>query len=198
MIVIGLTGSIGMGKSTAAAMFEELGIPAHNSDTAVHELLAPGGKAYEAVRAAFPGAAAGSGEIDRKALGALVFSDADKRAALENILHPLVRESQQAFIQGAEAAGHKAVVLDIPLLFETGADKNVDVTVTVHAPEDVQRARVLARPGMTEERFQSILATQMPSAEKCARSDYVVETGAGLDATLARIKDIAKEILGDA
>lgn len=183
-----------MGKSTAAGMFEELGIPCHNSDTAVHELLAPGGKGFDAVAAKFPEAVQGDA-IDRKVLGALVFNDPDKRRALEDILHPLVRESQQAFIKGEQAAGRTAVVLDIPLLFETGADKNVDVTVTVEAPPDVQRARVLARPGMTAERFKTILKTQMPSAEKTARSNYVVQTGVHLDDTFAQIKKIVTEIL---
>lgn len=198
MIIIGLTGSIGMGKSTVAGMFEDLGVPAHNSDTEVHELLAPGGKAYAAVAEAFPGAVAESGEIDRKALGALVFKAPGKRRTLEGILHPLVRQGQQDFLLKAQAEKKKAVVLDVPLLFETGADKNVDVTVTVQAPEEIQRARVLARPGMTEERLEAILESQMPSADKCARSDYVVETGGSLDDTFEQVKDVLGKILSNA
>jgi dephospho-CoA kinase len=197
MIVLGLTGSIGMGKSTAAGMLESLGVPCHDSDVAVHRLMAVGGKAYEAVAKAFPGVAA-QGGIDRKALGRIVFADAAARERLEGILHPLVRESQKEFVKKHEGLGAKAVVLDIPLLFETGAEANLDKVICVHAPYEVQRQRVLARPGMTDEKFEAILASQMPSSEKCARADYVVETGAGMADTMRQIKDIVSEVLGDA
>lgn len=193
-----------MGKSTIAAMFEQEGIPCHDSDATVHALLAPDGKAYCAVAAAFPderypriyaqAEQPGPKAIDRKALGAVVFHDEAARKTLEGILHPLVQGSQKDFVQAAERKGLKAVVLDIPLLFETGAEEYMDFVVCVHAPHNIQRERVLARPGMTEEKFEAILAMQMPSEEKCARSDFVVETGLGKAVSMRQVKDIIREI----
>lgn len=195
MIVLGLTGSIGMGKSAVAAMFNELGIPGHNSDVAVHAALAPGGAAASAVAAAFPEALL-AGAIDRGALGRIVFADEAARRTLEGILHPLVREAEKNFIKEARDKGHKAVVLDIPLLYETGAEAYCDKVICVDAPYEIQRERVLARPGMTPEKFEAILASQMPSSEKCARADYVVQTGGDKAVTMAQVKQIANEILG--
>ena len=187
MIVIGLTGSIGMGKSTVAAMFEEEGAPSFNSDTAVHMLYAAGGAAVEPVEAAFPGVSK-HGAIDRVALSARVVGNVDEIKRLEAIVHPLVRQAQMQFLQDQRDAGAAFVVLDIPLLFEGGGAKFVDTTVVVSAPADVQRARVLARPGMTEEKFEAILALQMPDAEKRARADFVIDTGGPLEDTRAQVR----------
>lgn len=204
MIVVGLTGSIGMGKSTIARMFEQEGLPCFDSDAAVHGLLSPGGKAYAAVAAAFPPRTypqiykGDPSIIERKALGAIVFHNAEERQKLEGILHPLVRKAQTEFLAAAQQKGLKAVVLDIPLLFETGGEAFVDVIVCAHAPPEIQRQRVLARPGMTPEKFEAILAMQMPSVEKCARSHYVVETGASHAATMAAVKNIVREVLSRA
>jgi dephospho-CoA kinase len=204
MIVIGLTGSIGMGKSTIAAMFEQEGVPCHDSDAAVHALITPEGGAYSSIAAAFPQARYPEiykGEpkvIERKALGAVVFHNSEARKKLDGILQPMVREAQAEFVAACQAKGLKAVVLDIPLLFETGGNPLVDVTVCAHAPYEVQRARVLARPGMSLEKFEAILGAQMPSEEKCARSDYVIETGGSRDATLQAVKDIIRKVSGHA
>lgn len=180
MIVIGLTGSIGMGKSTAADMLRTMGVPVHDSDAAVHGLLARGGAGVAPVAARFPEAFNHKAQaIDRAALGKVIFADDDKRRALEGILHPLVRSAQDAFIRAQQRAGRDMVALDIPLLFETGAEQRVDVTIVVTAPAHIQRQRVLARPGMTEEQFQARLSRQMSDAEKRRRADYVVQTGIG-------------------
>jgi dephospho-CoA kinase len=195
MIVIGLTGSIGMGKSTAANMMREMGVPVHDSDAVVHELLAPGGAGVAAVAARFPGAIDRKTKgIDRKALGAAVFGNDTERRALEAILHPLVQQSQAAFIRTQKRMGRAMVVLDIPLLFETGAEQRVDKVIVVSAPYEIQRQRVLARPGMTEEQFQKRLASQMGDAEKCRRADYVVQTGIGLAHTRAALAKIVREL----
>lgn len=205
MIVLGLTGSIGMGKSTICAMFEREGIPCHDSDAAVHELLSPEGAGYFAVTAAFPYYSYPQiykrlvkGEpkiIERKALGAVVFHDVEARKKLEGILHPLVRASQKEFVRVAQRKGLRAVILDIPLLFETGAEDYLDHVICVHAPYHIQKQRVLARPGMTEERFAAIVAAQMPSEEKCARSDFVIETGLGRAVSMRQVKDIVREVV---
>ncbi len=195
MIVIGLTGSIGMGKSTAANMLRDMGVPVHDSDAAVHELLAPGGAGVEPVRAAFPAAYdKATGGIDRRALGRAVFGDAASLRALESILHPLVQQSQQAFIRAQQRAGIKMVALDIPLLFETGAEARCDYTVVVSAPYEIQRQRVLARPGMTEEMFQQRLAQQMSDGDKRARADFVVQTGIGLAHTRQELAHVLRVI----
>jgi dephospho-CoA kinase len=189
MIVIGLTGSIGMGKSTVAAMFAEEGAPAFNSDEAVHTLYAPGGAAVALVGEAFPGVVR-DGAIDRAALSAQVVTDDDAIARLERIVHPLVRQAQAEFLQTNRDAGAGAVVLDIPLLFETGGSTLVDKIVVVSAPAEVQRARVLGRPGMTEEKFDALLARQLPDAEKRARADFVIDTGGDFDVTRAQVRAV--------
>ena len=194
MIVLGLTGSVGMGKSTAAAMLRRLGIAVHDSDAAVHRLLAPKGAAVAAVAAAFPGVRRKDGGIDRPALGARVFADPAALRRLERILHPLVRLSQQRFLARARARRRKLVVLDIPLLFESGGAQRCDKVAVVSAPAFLQRARVLARPGMTEARFAAILAQQMPDAEKRRRADYVVASGLGRAFTFRRLRRIVRAL----
>lgn len=195
MIVIGLTGSIGMGKSTAANMLRDMGVPVHDSDAAVHELLAPGGAGVEAVAAMFPDCRdKDAGGIDRRKLGAAVFGDAGALRALESILHPLVREQQQSFIRAQQRAGAAMVALDIPLLFETGAEARCDYTIVVSAPAAIQRQRVLARPGMTEEAFEKRLAQQMSDADKRARADFVVQTGIGMAHTRQELAQVLRTI----
>jgi dephospho-CoA kinase len=189
MIVIGLTGSIGMGKSTVAAMFADQGAPSFNSDDAVHELYAAGGAAVAPVSAAFPGVIRDGG-IDRAALSELVVDDTPALRRLEAIVHPLVRAAQAQFLVDQRAADVEAVVLDIPLLFESGAAELFDKVVVVSAPPDVQRARVLARPGMTIEKFEGLLARQVPDAEKRARADFVIDTAGSLDNTRAQVSAV--------
>lgn len=198
MIVIGITGSIGMGKSTAAAMLADMGIPVHDSDAAVHKLLAAEGAAVHAVGAAFPDAmkqdAAGRDYIDRPILGRIVFADRAAKKKLEDILHPLVRAESDAFKEDMQKQGHALVVLDIPLLFETGGEKRVDVTICVSASKETQRERVLARPGMTAEKFDRIVAGQLPDAEKRKRADYVVDTDGGIEDTRQKLKKILETV----
>lgn len=189
MIIIGLTGSIGMGKSTVAAMFAEEGAPSFNSDMAVHNLYAPGGAAVAPVEAAFPGVTK-DGAIDRVTLSARVVGNPDEIKRLEAIVHPLVRQAQMQFVQDQRDAGANFVVLDIPLLFEGNGAKFVDNTVVVSAPAEVQRARVLARPGMSVEKFEAILALQMPDAEKRALADFVIDTSVSLDETRAQVRGV--------
>ncbi|MBC7140990.1 MAG: dephospho-CoA kinase [Rhodobacteraceae bacterium] len=174
---LGLTGSIGMGKSTTAAMFADAGVPVWDADAAVHRLYAPGGGAVAAIAALFPDAA-GPGGVDRDRLRARVTADPDALARLEAAVHPLVAADRAAFLARAEADGAALVVLDIPLLFETGAEAELDAVLVVSAPPEVQRQRVLARPGMTPEALARILARQMPDSEKRARADFVIETTA--------------------
>jgi dephospho-CoA kinase len=197
MIVLGLTGSIGMGKSTAAAMLRRLGVPVHDADATVHRLLGPGGGAVAPVARAFPGgviedARTGRTRIDRAALGRLVFADSAALHRLEAILHPLVRADERRFRRRMQARHVPLIVLDIPLLFESGGDRRCDATLVVTAPARIQRARVMARQGMTEERFAAILAKQMPDAEKRRRADFVVQTGLGRNATLRRLAAIVR------
>lgn len=191
MIVLGLTGSIGMGKSTTARMFAEAGVPVHDSDETVHRLYA--GKAAPLVEAAFPGTTSG-GVVDRARLGARVLGDAAALKQLEAIIHPLVRADAEAFLAKHRNAGESIAVLDIPLLFETGGRGRVDKVVVVTAPADVQRQRVLARPGMTEEKLASILARQVPDAEKRRLADFVIDTGNGLEAARAAVAAIVAEL----
>ena len=186
MIILGLTGSVGMGKSTAAREFRRMGIPVHDADKAVHRLLGRGGKAVAAVAAAFPGVEKG-GAIDRAALGRLVFSDPAALKRLEAILHPLVRQAERAFLARARRRRRKLVVLDIPLLFETGGEARCDKVVVVSAPRRVQLARVMARPGMTAERLAGVEARQMPDAEKRRRADIIIETGLDRHHRLAKL-----------
>ena len=178
-----------MGKSTVAAMFAEQGAPAFNSDDAVHALYAVGGAAVEPVGEAFPGVVR-DGAIDRTALSAQVVNNDEAIARLERIVHPLVRQAQAEFLQASRDAGADVVVLDIPLLFESGAAALVDKIVVVSAPADVQRARVLGRPGMTAEKFEALLARQLPDAEKRARADFVIDTGGDFDATRAQVRAV--------
>lgn len=189
MIVLGLTGSIGMGKSTTAAMFEAEGVPVYDSDAAVHALYAAGGAAVAPVEAAFPGVVT-DGAIDRAKLSARVVGDPEALAKLEAIVHPLVGAHRIGFFDKARAEGHEIVVLDVPLLFETGGQKSVDKVVVVSAPPEVQRARVLARPEMTPEKFEAILARQLPDAEKRARADFVIDTGQGVDHAREQVRDL--------
>jgi dephospho-CoA kinase len=189
MIVVGLTGSIGMGKSTTAQMFVDEGVPVYDSDAAVHALYASGGAAVAPVQAAFPGVVV-DGAIDRARLSAAVMGNSEALAVLESIVHPLVGAHRIGFFEAAQAQGADIVVLDIPLLYETGGEKKVDEVVVVSAPADVQRRRVLARPGMDPAKFEAILARQMPDAEKRALADFVIDTGQGLDAARDQVRDI--------
>lgn len=191
MIVIGLTGSIGMGKSTTAKMFAEEGVPVHDSDEAVHRLYS--GAAVPLVEAAFPGVTV-DGRIDRVRLGERVIGNAEAIRKLEQIVHPLVRADADAFLARNRAADAKLAVLDIPLLFETGGRDRVDKVVVVSAPAAIQRERVLARPGMTVEKFEAILARQVPDAEKRRLADFVVDTGAGIEAARATVRRIVADL----
>lgn len=184
---LGLTGSIGMGKSTVAAMFADAGIPVFDADAAVHALQGPGGRVVPLIEARFPGTTGPQG-VDRAVLGQRVFGDADALKALEAIVHPAVADARTTFL--ATHAHAPFVVLDVPLLFEAGGWASVDRIAVVSAPEDVQRARVLARAGMTPERFAAILAKQMPDAEKRARADFVIPTGGRLEETRAVVTDV--------
>lgn len=187
MFILGLTGSIGMGKSTTAKFFAGEGVPVHDADAAVHRLYE--GEAVAAIEAAFPGTTA-DGKVDRQKLAARVVGNTGARKRLEGIVHPLVRESEKKFLAAARERGAAVVVLDIPLLYETGGESRVDAVVVASAPPEVQRARVLARPDMTPERFEGLLAAQVPDAEKRRRADFVVETGRGFDAARAQVRDI--------
>jgi dephospho-CoA kinase len=187
MVILGLTGSIGMGKSTTANFFAEAGVPVHDADAAVHRLYE--GEAAPAIERAFPGSTV-AGKVDRARLTAKVVGDEAARRRLEAIVHPLVRQSELKFLVEARARGARIVVLDIPLLFETGGEERVDAVVVVSAPEEMQRARVLARAGMTPEKFDALLAAQVPDAEKRRRADFVVDTGQGFDAARAQVHDI--------
>lgn len=189
MRIIGLTGSIGMGKSVAAKQWRSLGVPVHDADAVVHQLLSPNGKAFSLVQQAFPSVVM-NGEIDRRELGKIVFHDAGQRAVLESILHPLVRESSHKFIEQCRRRREKICVLDIPLLFETGRDKTVHEIMCVTAPHWVQRRRVLARPNMTEDKFKAIVKMQTPDYRKRSLSDHVVITACGRRRTLNAIKRI--------
>ena len=187
MFILGLTGSLGMGKSTAARFFAEAGVPVHDADAVVHRLYE--GEAVAAIEAAFPGTTAG-GKVDRNKLAARVLGDAAALQRLEAIVHPLVQEAERRLLAEAAANGEKIAVLDIPLLFETGGNRRVDAVVVVSAPPDVQRARVLERPGMTIEKLESILSKQMPDAEKRRRADFVVDSSQGFESARAQVRAI--------
>jgi dephospho-CoA kinase len=187
MIIIGLTGSIGMGKSAVAGMFRKLGVPVFDADLEVRRVQGPGGRALAHIEALFPGTTH-QGGLHRDKLGAAVFGNAENLRQLERILHPLVGEAQSRFLQ--QHRRRPAVVLDVPLLFEKGGWKLCDLTVVVSAPYRVQRARVLARPGMTREKFAAILKTQMGDAEKRARADIVIPTGRGRRTTWLAVRRI--------
>jgi dephospho-CoA kinase len=188
---VGLTGSIGMGKSTTAQMFRDEGIAVLDSDQIVHDLYR--GAAVAPIAAAFPDVVV-DGVVDRSALGAHVLSDPAAMEKLEAIVHPLVWAARDAFIQQRQAQGDWIVVYDVPLLFETGADKSVDAIVVVTAPPELQKQRVLMRPGMTQEKFEAIAGKQTPDTEKRARADFIVETGEGLDAARAQVRHILKTL----
>lgn len=194
MIVLGLTGSIGMGKSTTAQMFADEGALVWNADAAVHDLYALGGEAVGPVGEAFPGVVV-DGAVDRTRLADALGRDEDAFRRLEGIVHPLVVRGRADDLAAAEANGIKLAVLDIPLLFETGGDAAVDAVVVVTADSEVQAARVLARPGMTRERFDAILARQTPDAEKRRRADFLVDTGRGLDAARVQVREIVGTVL---
>ena len=191
MIVIGLTGSIGMGKSNAAAAFRRLGLPVYDADQAVHRLLAKGGAAVPAVEAAFPGVVR-DGAVDRQALGARVFADPAALTRLEAILHPLARRAARRFLLNQRRQRRDLVVLDIPLLFETGGEALCDLVAVVSAPRAVQEARVLARPGMTREKMAGVEARQMSDAEKRRRADVVIDTGLNKHHTLKSLQALVR------
>jgi dephospho-CoA kinase len=190
MFVIGLTGSIAMGKSTTARLFAEEGVPVHDADAAVHRLYE--GEAVGPIEAAFPGVTK-AGKVDRAALGQRVAGDQPALRRLEQVVHPLVRASEVQFLNDAEASGAQTVVLDIPLLFETGADRRVDAVVVVSAPVEVQRAR-LAERGIEMERLKALLARQMPDAEKRQRADFVVDSSQGIEHARAQVRQILKAV----
>jgi dephospho-CoA kinase len=192
MIVLGLTGSIGMGKSTAAQMFIDEGIPVHSSDEAVHRLYS--GAAVPLIEAAFPGTTI-DGKVDRVKLSAVVIGNPEALRKLERIVHPLVLEEENRFREEALRSGEKLVVFDIPLLFETGAEKRVDKVLVVSAPEDVQRKRVLGRPGMMPAKLDAILARQTPDAEKRWRADYIIDTRYDLDVTRSEVRKIIHSLV---
>jgi dephospho-CoA kinase len=191
MFVLGLTGSIGMGKSTTAKMFAAEGVPVQDADAIVHQLYE--GEATAAIEAAFPGTTSG-GKVNREKLGRAVLGDAEAIKRLEKIVHPLVAQARGKFLAEAKRNGAPVVVLDIPLLFETGGDKRCDAVVVVSAPADVQRKRTFERPGMTEQKLAAIMAKQMPDEEKRRRADFVVDTSKGMDAARAQVRDILKAV----
>lgn len=195
MIVIGLTGSIGMGKSATAALFAEAGAAVYDADAEVRRLYEPGGAAVAAVGAAFPGVVRG-GAVDRALLGEQVLGDGEALARLNAIVWPMMGQARAAFLAEAKASGAPFAVLDIPLLLETGGERAVDMVVVASAPAEVQRARVLARPGMTVAKFEAILAAQMADADKRDRADHVVDTGAGLDDARAQVAAILADLRG--
>lgn len=191
MFILGLTGSLGMGKSTTAKFFAEEGVPVHDADAAVHRLYA--GEAAPLIEQAFPGTTV-DGKVDREKLGKAVLGNADAIKRLEHIVHPLVRADEQRFLAEAEASGAMVAVLDIPLLYETGGDKRCDAVVVVSAPAEMQRKRAFERPGMTEEKLRALLAKQLPDADKRARADFVVDSGKGFDAAHAQVREILKRV----
>lgn len=193
MFVLGLTGSIGMGKSTTSAFFREAGIPVHDADAAVHRLYA--GAAVAPIAAAFPGTVV-DGKVDRTRLSAIVLKDGAAMKRLEAIVHPLVGEAEREFRAAARARGRPLVVLDIPLLLETGGERRVDAVAVVSAPAAVQRARVLARPGMSDGKLDAILARQVPDAEKRRRAHFVIESGFGLESAGRQVSDIIRALAG--
>jgi dephospho-CoA kinase len=187
MIILGLTGSIGMGKSTTAKLFEEAGVPVYDADAAVHKIYE--GEAAAAIEAAFPGTTA-DGRVDRNKLSAKVVHDPAAMKRLEQIVHPMLGASRQKFLHDAEQSGAPVAVVDIPLLFETGGEKRVDAVVVVTTTPEIQRQRILERDNMTGEKLEAILARQLPDAEKRKRADFVVDTSHGHDPVRARIRDI--------
>jgi dephospho-CoA kinase len=192
-LLVGLTGSIGMGKTETAKMFAQLGVPVYDADAAVHRLYQPGGAAVAKIAEAFPDCVK-DGQVDRTRLGAHVTGNLESFRKLESIVHPLVAREQQQFLKEAADAGADMVVLDIPLLFETGGHARMDAVVVVSAPKDVQRARVLARPGMTEDKLKGILTKQMPDAEKRAQAHFVIETDKGLSHAFEQVEAVVQAL----
>lgn len=195
MKIIGLTGSIGMGKTTTAAMFEDLGVPIWNADGAVHRLYAPGGHGIDPVSAAFPTARTADASIDRDVLGELVLNAPDQLKRLETIVHPLVGQDRALFLTKARAANAAIVIVDVPLLFETGGEKYVDRVIVVTCAPTLQKSRVLARVGMSEVKFLSILARQTPDSEKRARADFIITTDVSLDETREQVGRVYAQLL---
>lgn len=193
MLVIGLTGSIGMGKTTTAGLFAREGVAVLDSDRVVHDLYRD--EAVALIEAAFPGST-GEGGVDRVRLGELLKENPANFKKLENIVHPLVQKKQQEFLQSSRDQGREFALLDIPLLFETGAERRVDIVVVATCDADVQRERVLSRPGMTPEKFELILSRQMPDAEKRRRADFIIDTGHGIEAAHGRVKEILSDLAG--
>jgi dephospho-CoA kinase len=192
MIVLGLTGSVGMGKSTTAQMFVAEGVPLFDADAAVHQLYA--GEAAPVIEREFPGTTK-NGTVDREKLSAFVVGKPEALSRLEKLIHPLVGKLRAKFMENAEKSGAKAVVLDIPLLFETGDPSKFHAVVVVSAPAEIQRERVLARPGMTAEKFEAILKRQTPDSEKRARADFVIDTGKGLDEARRQVREVLAQVL---
>ena len=191
MFVLGLTGSLGMGKSTTAGFFAELCVPVHDADAAVHRLYKA--EAVPLIEAAFPGTTA-HGEVDREKLAKRVLDDPAEVKKLEAIVHPLVRAAEEHFLAEAKRKSAKVAVLDIPLLFETGGDRRCDAVVVVSAPEEVRRTRIFERPGMTAQKFAAIAANQMPDAEKRKRADFVVDTSKGFDSAREQVREILARV----
>jgi dephospho-CoA kinase len=191
MFVLGLTGSVAMGKSTTARFFAEEGVPVHDADAVVHRLYES--DAVPLIEMAFPGTTT-NGRVDRVKLGARVMNDLAGLRQLEAIVHPLVQDAERQFLAEAEAKGAPVALLDIPLLFETGGDQRVDAVVVATAPAEVQRARVLERPGMTEQRLEAMLARQMPDSEKRRRADFIVDTSRGFDEARAQVRGILRQV----
>ncbi len=191
MFVLGLTGSLGMGKSITAKFFAEEGVPVHDADAAVHRLYE--GEAVPLIEAAFPGTTSG-GKVDRTKLGERVLGDAAAMRKLESIVHPLVRKAEERFLAEVERSGAKVAVLDIPLLFEAGGNDRCDAVVVVSASPETQRARVFERSGMTEQKFQALMAKQMPDAEKRARADFIVDSGQGFEVSRQQVREILKKV----
>jgi len=191
MVILGLTGSIAMGKTTAARVFRRLGVPVYDADAAVHRVMGPGGEAVASIAKAFPDVVT-NGAVDRQALGAIVFKDKAALVRLEGIVHPIVRRAQDKFLRRHSARRARLVVLDIPLLLESGGHRRVDAVVVVSAPLFIQAQRVLARPGMTRGRLKGILERQMPDREKRRRADFVVTTGLGKRVSLRKLIHIVK------
>lgn len=196
MKIIGLTGSIGMGKSTTAAMFRDAGIPVYDADAAVHAAYDVGGAAVGPVGEAFPGTVRDS-RVDREALRKAVLGKPEAMAKLNSIVHPLIGRSRAEAFEAATASGADMIVLDVPLIYETGGEKNMDAVIVVSAPAEMQRARVLAREGMSPERLDAILAQQMPDAEKRKRADFVIDTGKGLEAARRQVAEVIAALRAD-
>ena len=190
-LVLCLTGSLGMGKSTAAKFFAAEGVPVHDSDAVVHALYE--GEAVAPIEAAFPGTTS-NGKVDRGKLATIVVNDKAALARLEAIVHPLVGQARDKFLADAQASGAPVVLLDIPLLFEIGHERNCDAVVVVSAPAEIQRARAFERPGMTEEKFAALMAKQLPDAEKRRRADFIVDSSQGLDYARAQVRDILRAV----